>query len=161
MPRCGTFLLYRSKVEVFLFCSKGAVPLGQNAAVEVGRHRSKEKNMKNKNKIRLAGALAGIVNGVFGGGGGMVLLPLLSRWSGLTDRRLFATSVAVIFPICVVSAAVYFFRAELPLLTALPYLIGGAVGGLIGGVTFEKVPVGWLKVIFALFLLYGGVKYLL
>ena len=31
---------------------------------------------------------------------------------------------------------------------------------VIGGLTFEKVPVKWLKVLFALFLLYGGVRYL-
>ena len=161
MPRCGTFLLYRSKVEVFLFCSKGAVPLGQNAAVEVGRHRSKEKNMKNKNKIRLAGTLAGIVNGVFGGGGGMVLLPLLSKWSGLTDRRLFATSLAIIFPMCLVSGAVYLLQGGVSLREALPYLLGGLAGGAIGGITFSRVPVKWLKAVFALFLLYGGVRYLL
>ena len=40
-------------------------------------------------------------------------------------------------------------------------LLGGALGGLIGGRTFEKVPVKWLKVIFGLFLLYGGVRYLI
>ena len=44
---------------------------------------------------------------------------------------------------------------------ALPYLLGGIGGGAVGGMTFEKVNVRWLKVIFALFLLYGGVKYLL
>ena len=109
---------------------------------------------------RIAGAAAGLANGLFGGGGGMVFLPILSRWGRLDQRKLYATCVGVIFPVCLVSAAVYLFRGELSLLTALPYLIGGAVGGLIGGVTFEKVPVGWLKVIFALFLLYGGVKYL-
>ena len=37
----------------------------------------------------------------------------------------------------------------------------GLIGGVLGGLTFEKVPVRWLKVIFGLFLLYGGVRYLL
>ena len=43
----------------------------------------------------------------------------------------------------------------------LPYLAGGAAGGLIGGAVFEKVPVRALKIIFGLFLLYAGVRYLL
>jgi uncharacterized membrane protein YfcA len=34
-------------------------------------------------------------------------------------------------------------------------------GGVIGGMTFEKVPVRVLKLIFGTFLLYGGVRYLL
>ena len=43
----------------------------------------------------------------------------------------------------------------------LPYLAGGVAGGLAGGLTFERVPVRLLKVIFGLFLLYAGVRYLL
>ena len=116
--------------------------------------------MSRANKLRLAGALGGLVNGVFGGGGGMLLLPLLGRWGALRPKSLFANSVAIIFPICLVSAAVYLLRAQLDLSAAWPYLLGGVGGGLIGGLTFEKVPVKWLKVLFALFLLYGGVRYL-
>ena len=117
--------------------------------------------MGKDNKLRLAGALGGLVNGLFGGGGGMLLLPLLQRWGGLRAKAVFANCVAVVFPICLVSAAVYFFHAQLDLSAAWPYLLGGALGGLIGGRTFEKVPVKWLKVIFGLFLLYGGVRYLI
>ena len=40
-------------------------------------------------------------------------------------------------------------------------LLGGGLGGVIGGMTFEKIPARWLKIIFGLFLLYGGVRYLL
>ena len=116
--------------------------------------------MSRANKLRLAGALGGLVNGVFGGGGGMLLLPLLGRWGALRPKSLFANSVAIIFPICLVSATVYFFHTQLSWETAWPYLLGGVGGGLIGGLTFEKVPVKWLKVLFGLFLLYGGVRYL-
>lgn len=117
--------------------------------------------MKNKNRIRLAGALAGLVNGLFGGGGGMVLLPLLGRWSRLEGKSVFATCIACILPVCAVSASLYFFHGSAQLSVALPYLLGGLLGGAVGGLTFEKVPVQWLKFVFALFLLYGGVRYLL
>ncbi|MEI3140364.1 MAG: TSUP family transporter [Lawsonibacter sp.] len=55
----------------------------------------------------LAGGLAGLVNGFFGGGGGSVLVPLLTQLCKLDQRRAFATSVAVILPLCVLSAAIY------------------------------------------------------
>jgi hypothetical protein len=42
-----------------------------------------------------------------------------------------------------------------------PYLLGGAAGGLIGGLTYQKIPVRLLKAVFGAFLLYGGVRYLL
>ena len=113
--------------------------------------------MTDRNKNRIAGSAGGLVNG----GGGMVLLPLLTKWSGLEARNAFATCVAVIFPMCVVSTAVYLFQVRPALSLVLPYLAGGVVGGIAGGLTFEKVPVRLLKLIFGAFLLYGGVRYLL
>ena len=112
-------------------------------------------------RSRLAGGAAGLANGLFGGGGGMVFLPLMSRSSTLTQRQLFATCVAIIFPICLISAGIALWNGQVDLLTALPYLLGGLGGGIVGGATFEKVSVRWLKLIFGAFLLYGGVKYLL
>ena len=112
-------------------------------------------------KLRLAGAAAGAINGLFGGGGGTVLVPLLNRWGEMKPKQVFATCVAISFPVCAVSAGVYFLGHHLDWQQALPYLAGGALGGLAGGVTFERVPLTWLRVIFALFLLYGGVRYLL
>ena len=117
--------------------------------------------MTGKTKNRLAGTAGGIVNGLFGGGGGMVLLPLLTKWSRLEARAAFATCVAVIFPMCCVSTVVYLWEVRPALELVLPYLAGGVAGGLAGGLTFERVPVRLLKVIFGLFLLYAGVRYLL
>ncbi len=112
-------------------------------------------------KIRLAGAAAGAVNGCFGGGGGMVLVPALKGWCGVEQRRAFANCVAVILPLCVLSAAVYWWRGGIDLGVAWPYLLGGLIGGFLGGRLFGKVPVVWLRRIFAVFLLYGGARYLL
>lgn len=117
--------------------------------------------MDNKQKLPLCGIAAGCVNGLFGGGGGMVLVPLLTRWCHVEEKRAFANCVAVIFPFCVLSAGIYLFRTELPLMTALPYLLGGLSGGFVGGKLFPNVPSVWLRRIFAVFLLYGGMRYLL
>ena len=108
----------------------------------------------------LAGGAAGIANGFFGGGGGMTLVPLLVRRCGLSQRQAFATSVAVILPLCILSSVIYFFRGGLDLMTALPYLAGGLVGGWLGGKLYGKVPTKFLKWLFAGFLFYAGVKYL-
>ena len=112
-------------------------------------------------KIALSGGAAGFGNGFFGGGGGMVLLPLLTRRCGVEERRAFANCVAVILPLCALSAVVYWWRAGIDFYAALPYLLGGLAGGALGGKWFKHVPVVWLRRIFAAFLLYGGVRYLL
>ena len=89
----------------------------------------------------------------------MPLLVLLRR-AGLEDKAAFATCVAIILPLCAVSAAVCLLRGSLPLAHALPYLLGGACGGWLGGRWFRSVPNIWLRRIFALFLLYGAYRYL-
>ena len=110
---------------------------------------------------RLAGALAGAVNGLFGGGGGIPLAVLLRKWGGLPDKTAFATCVAVIFPVCLVSAAVHLWRGSVSLSAAWPYLAGGLIGGILGGKLYGKVSPKVLKYLFAAFLFYAGVKYLL
>ena len=62
-----------------------------------------------------------------------MLVPLLTRCCKLSQRQAFATSVAVILPLCVLSVGIYFFRGGLDFMAALPYLIGGTVGGWLGG----------------------------
>ena len=59
------------------------------------------------------------------------------------------------------SAAVYLWQGEIELMTALPYLIGGLIGGWLGGKLYGKVSVKLLKWMFAAFLFYAGVRYLL
>lgn len=109
-------------------------------------------------RCAVAGAAAGLVNGFFGGGGGMIFIPLLTRWVGVEERRAFATCVFVILPLCIASAAVYLFRAEIDLLLAWPYLAGGLLGGIISGLVFKKVPTKFLRRLLALLIIYGGVK---
>ena len=109
----------------------------------------------------LAGGAAGLANGFFGGGGGSVFVPLLTRTCGLNQRQAFATSVAVILPLCALSAAVYLFRGGLEMGAALPYLIGGTVGGWLGGRWFRGMKIAWLKRLFGALLLYGGARCLL
>ena len=96
--------------------------------------------MDSKWPARAAGAAAGLANGLFGGGGGMVFLPILSRFGRLDQRKLYATCVGVIFPVCLVSAAIYVWRGGVSLGTALPYLAGGAFGRLPGREALRKGP---------------------
>ncbi len=109
-------------------------------------------------KFVVTGALGGLANGLFGSGGGLFLVPLLTGWGKLEQRKAFATSVAVILPLSLVSAAVYFTKGALELSAAWPYLLGGAVGGAVSGLVFRKVSLNFLRRAFGLLILYGGVR---
>lgn len=117
--------------------------------------------MKKYAKYIIIGALGGAINGIFGAGAGMVLVPLLSEWAKIDYKNALATSVSVVLPISLTSAAVYIFRGGVDMPAVLPYLLGGLLGGIIGGIYFNRVSSKWIRRVFALFIIYGGVKNLL
>ena len=118
---------------------------------------------KEKPKLGAAvsGLLAGLVNGLFGAGGGMLLLPLLTHLCGLKAHEAFACSVCVILPLSLVSLGVYFLHGSLEFIQALPYLIGGAAGGVIAGLLLKKLSAVWLHRALGLLIVWGGLRLLL
>ena len=107
-----------------------------------------------------AGAAAGAVTGFFGAGGGMILVPLLTLLTDIEDEEVFASSIAVIFPICLVSLLYSAMQSPLPWLEALPYLIGSGTGGLLAGKFGRKIPTVWLHRILGGLILWGGIRYI-
>lgn len=116
--------------------------------------------MNSKIKTGIAGAVAGAVNGLFGAGGGMLLVPLLTAMTDLKDEEVFPSSVSIILPVCIVSLSVSAGVTGLPLDRALPYLLGGAAGGILAGTTGQKIPVKWLHRGLGLLIIWGGIRYL-
>ena len=112
----------------------------------------------NQWKLIIVGALAGILNGMFGAGGGLILVPLLISWVGMEQKQAFATSVAVMLPISLASYVIFFIKGGNVWSEALPYLLGGIVGGLLSAKLFKNISAKWLHRIFSLLILYGGIK---
>jgi uncharacterized membrane protein YfcA len=108
-----------------------------------------------------AGILAGILNGLFGAGGGLILVPMLVRAAKLDVEKALPTSIAVILPMCIVSCIQRYSLQHFELSMLWPYLAGGLIGGIAGGLTYKKVPKIWLRRILGLFILYAGVKMIL
>ena len=95
--------------------------------------------MKPMWKYAVSGAAAGAANGLFGAGGGMILVPLLTGWCSLEDKTAFATSIAIIAPMCLVSIFIYWYQGQLDALAAaLPYLDGRIIRGAAGGQAVQK-----------------------
>ena len=107
-----------------------------------------------------AGALAGIVNGIFGGAGGMVLIPALGLWTDLQQDAVFPMSVSVMLPVCLLSLFLASRSGPLPWSEALPYLLGSTAGGVLAGLLGRRIPTLWLHRIFGAMLLWGGIRYL-
>ncbi len=108
----------------------------------------------------LAGFCAGAVTGLFGAGGGMVLVPLLTLLTDLEDTEIFPTSICVIAPICIVCLMQYAADTPLPWAEAAPYLLGSGIGGFLAGKWGRKIPAVWLHRLLGGLILWGGIRYL-
>jgi uncharacterized membrane protein YfcA len=113
--------------------------------------------MKSLLGASLTGVCAGTLNGLFGAGGGMVLVPMLSCLSCLPQEQVFPASIYIILPVCLVCLAM---AGPLPWVQALPYLLGSGIGGFLAGKWGQKIPVLWLHRGLGLLILWGGWRYL-
>ena len=118
--------------------------------------------MKNKEPLYLAlsGTLVGAVNGFFGGGGGMIILPIFTMLLSFKQKIAHATAIAVILPISVISAIVYLIGNgfEVFNLETLLVAIGVLLGGIVGALLLKKINNSWLVKIFAVVMLVAVVK---
>ena len=108
----------------------------------------------------IAGAAAGAVNGLFGAGGGMILVPLLARLTDIEEDEIFPSSISIILPICIVSLSATAMTGSIAWRQSLPYLIGSAAGGLAAGIWGKKIPAKWLHKGLGILIIWGGIRYL-
>ena len=109
--------------------------------------------------LSIAGAAAGTVNGLFGAGGGLVLVPMLGKKVGLREDQRFPASIAIIAPVCVTSLLIS-GRWELSFMELLPYLLGSVAGGFLAGILGKKIPTTWLHRFLGGIILWGGIRFI-
>ena len=112
--------------------------------------------MKTKFKL-LIGLTAGLLNGLFGSGGGVVAVPLLER-SKLEQRKCHATSVVLIFVLSLFSAGMYAFSGNLDISTAFEFIPAGLLGAIVGAALLKKIKNNILKRIFGAIILISAIR---
>ena len=109
----------------------------------------------------ICGAIVGFVNGFFGGGGGMVCVPVLKKFCGYNEKQSHATTIGVILPLCIASSFVYIYQNDIDFLSLALLSLGAIVGGILGAKLLCKLNSKWIEIIFALIMLFAGIKTLL
>lgn len=109
----------------------------------------------------LIGTLAGFLSGMFGVGGGVIMVPLLLFFLGYTQHQAQGTSLAVLaVPVTFVAAYTYYKSGEdvvnwnYAIIIALFFTLGGYFGSKIALVINQSL----LKKIFSVVLLFVAVK---
>ncbi len=105
-----------------------------------------------------AGLLAGAGNGLFGIGGGTVLVPFFAVFLGLDILTAVATSLFIMLPSSVVASYQHWVQGNLRTDLALPLILGLAIGAQIGPYLGSRIPKNRLRQLFGLVLLYAAVN---
>ena len=115
---------------------------------------------QNKGITVVAGGAAGVINGLFGAGGGMVAVPLL-KFLGLENHQAHATAISVTLPLSLVSGWLYLNAGTFTLKEAYPYLLPGLLGAVMGSFLLKRISTRLLQRLFAALVLYAGMRLLL
>ena len=103
----------------------------------------------------------GFVSGFFGGGGGMLCVPLLQKCMGENAKVAHATAMPIILPVSAFSAVAYALEGFFSLTETIWTGVGALVGGVIGALLLKKLDSGAVRIIFAVLMLAAGVKTIL
>ena len=110
--------------------------------------------------LYILGLVTGIINGIFGSGGGMIVVPLLEK-AEIEPHKAHATSIAIILPLSIVTTILYLKSGSFQFSDALKFIPGGIAGALLGCLLLKKIPTKLLKRVFGALIIFAGVRMLL
>ncbi len=109
-------------------------------------------------KLVAIGTLAGLFSGLFGVGGGAVIVPLLILWLGYDERSATGTSLAAIVFIAAFAAATQGLYGNVRVLDAAEIGVPALGGVLLGTWLQQRLSLRWISRLFALVLLASAVE---
>ncbi len=112
-------------------------------------------------RLMAIGTLAGLFSGLFGVGGGAVIVPLLVLWLGYEERGATATSLAAIVFIAGFAAIVQGFYGNVDVLDAMLVGVPAVAGVLIGTSLQQRLPARSISLLFAAVLVASAVELVL
>jgi hypothetical protein len=109
----------------------------------------------------VAGLIAGAAGGLFGVGGGILLVPLLVSWMRATQHQAHGTSLAVIGAVALTGIPVYAAHHNLEWRTAILVALSSLPSARIGAKLAARTSPAWLTRAFSLLLVVVAAKLLL
>lgn len=108
----------------------------------------------------ILGIIAGIICGLFGTGGGLILVPAFIYILKLDPKKSRGTSLSCMLVMVIVSSIFYSKNKYIDWKLGILCAIGGIIGGYFGAKTLKNIPDYILKIIFVIFLIYYSIKIL-
>lgn len=108
------------------------------------------------------GLIAGVAGGMFGIGGGAIMVPAMVLWMGLDHKFATGTSLgAQVLPVALLGALVYHREGNLNVKFAALIAAGLAIGFLFGALIAAPIDKEIMKKMYGIFMIAVGLRYLL
>lgn len=106
----------------------------------------------------LIGLVGGVTAGIFGIGGGIIIVPALVYWAGFSQHMATGTTLAVLLPPVGLAAAYEYYRhGNVDIRAALILAATLFVGSWIGALLANRLSANYLHLLFGLFVCSLGV----
>jgi uncharacterized membrane protein YfcA len=104
------------------------------------------------------GLASGVASGLFGIGGGVLIVPALAFFAGYTQERAIGTSLAVLLPPVGLAAVIQYFRSgNVNLKGAAWVALGLFLGAWVGSILALRLGEARMRMIFGVFVIGLGV----
>ena len=110
--------------------------------------------------IVFLGLISGFINGLFGSGAGMIVLPGLISIYGFDSKKARGTSLFILIAVSLITS--FFYVKNIPDYQSLWFITaGGILGGILGANYVKKIPDKYVRVILATIMIISGIRMLL
>lgn len=119
--------------------------------------------MKNKHfnfniKNSLIGIFTGFINGIFGSGGGTLLVPILNNIVKIEEHKSHATALSIIIFLTSASSVIYISRGTYDINLTLKVAAGSILGGILGAKLLSKVTGKVLRISFGAIMIIAALR---
>ena len=111
-----------------------------------------------RGRLVAIGLAAGLASGVFGVGGGVIIVPALVALLGFDQRLAHGTSLTAILPISMAGTVGYALGDEVAWGPMVPIAVGAVVGAVLGSHLLARLPLSTLRIGFSVVLLVSAAR---
>ena len=108
--------------------------------------------------LLLIGFVSGISSGLFGAGGGVIVVLLITMLLHQDQHIAQATAISITFVASIISSISYYLHGNLQWSLIIPVTIGSVVGGYVGAKLMKKLSSKHLKRFFGIFMILSGIR---
>lgn len=114
-------------------------------------------NVSSTMLLLVIGFVSGIASGLFGIGGGVLIIPALVYWAGFSQHAATGTSLAILLPPVGLAAVIEYYRhGNVDLKTAFIVAFALFLGGWFGAIIANHVAGPYLRLTFGVFVMCLG-----